>query len=308
MKHIFILNPVAGPRKAERQILPLIIETAKEQDIEYEIHRTINTGDGERYVRSCCLQEPDTNLRFYAIGGDGTLNEVANGAFGFANAEIAFIPAGTGNDFARIFPDPRAFSDIRAQIRGSAKPIDLIKCDDRLIVNVLNIGLDCEVVTKVEMLKEKFFLRGPFAYIAGVALVFAGNKGADLKVTLEDGSVYDREFTLVAIGNGAYYGGGFKGIPAAKIDDGLLDVSLINKVSRRKFASLIAKYCKGTHLGSPLAKDIITYVKCRALTIEPKDTIQICADGEVHRSGKLNISVLPAAIRFLVPEGAFYEE
>ncbi|MDI9494001.1 MAG: diacylglycerol kinase family lipid kinase [Bacillota bacterium] len=302
MKHIFILNPVAGHQDAESKFLPRILEAVKAEDVDYEIHRTMNIGDGENYVRNRCIAFPDEKLRFYAVGGDGTLNEVANGVFGFPNAEIAFIPAGTGNDFARNFAHPKAFLDIKSQIRGRSKKIDLIQYGDRIIVNMLNIGLDCEVVTKMEAIKEKTFLRGPLAYITGVAVVFAGNEGYNLKVTLEDRRVFDREFTLVAVGNGAFCGGGFKGVPKAKVDDGLLDVSLINKVNRRTFASFISKYYKGTHLDTLVARDIVTYVQCRSLTVEPKGTMKICVDGEVFTSGKLNISVLPASMDFSIPD------
>ena len=303
MKHIFILNPAAGPKKAEEKILPRILEAVKAENVDYEIHRTMNVGDGENFVKSRCLAHPGESMRFYAVGGDGTLNEVANGAFGFPNAELAFIPAGTGNDFARVFSDPRDFQDIKRQLRGKAKLIDLIRYDDRVIVNMLNIGLDCAVASEVDLLKEKYSLRGTFAYMVGVGVVFGRNRGFHLKVTLEDGSVFDQEFTLVAVGNGAFCGGGFKGVPKAEIDDGLLDVSLINKVNRRTFASLISKYYKGTHLESPIAGDIITYVKCRSISIEPRDTMQICVDGEVSCSGRLDISIVPEAVRFSVPEG-----
>ncbi len=303
MKHIFVLNPAAGPKKAERKILPRILEAVKAENVDYEIHRTMNVGDGENFVRNRCSTHSEENMRFYAVGGDGTLNEVANGIFGFPNAELAFIPAGTGNDFARIFSAPRAFQDIKRQLRGKAKPIDLIRYDDRVIVNMLNIGLDCAVVSEVDVLKEKYFLRGPLAYMVGVGVAFGHNKGFLLKVTLEDGSVYDQEFTLVAVGNGAFCGGGFKGVPKAEINDGLLDVILVNKISRRAFASLITKYYKGTHLESPLARDIITYVKCRSLSIESKDNMQICVDGEVDCTDRLDISIIPSGIRFSVPEG-----
>lgn len=304
MKHIFVLNPVAGHKNVEKKFLPLILEAVKAEKVEYEIHRTMNVCDGESYVRNRCLAMTDEVLRFYAVGGDGTLNEVANGAYGFPNAEIGFVPAGTGNDFARIFSDLNNFLDIGKQLRGSARKIDLIQYDNKVIVNVLNIGLDCAVVEKMNLFKDRFFLRGPLAYMAGVGVVFAGNRGFKLKVTLEDGRIFDKEFTLVAVGNGAYYGGGFKGVPEAKIDDGLLDVSLVSKVNRRTFAALIAKYRKGTHLGSPLADSFITYVKCRSLTIEPEGSMKICADGEVLNSGILNISIIPRAIGFSVPEGS----
>lgn len=303
MKHIFIVNPIAGSGTSERIILPQIIETVRKEGVDYEIHRTINVGDGENYVKKRCTSLSNETLRFYAVGGDGTLNEVANGAYGFPNAEIAFIPAGTGNDFVRNFPSRRSFSCIKSQLAGTARPIDLIGYGDKKIINMLNIGLDCAVVAEMNALKKRLPLRGPLAYMGGVGVVFTYNKGYDLKITLDDGSIFDEEFTLVAVGNGAYCGGGFKGVPKALIDDGLLDVSLIKKVTRRRFAALIGKYRKGTHLESSLAADIIKYIQCKSLKIEPKSEMDICVDGEIYQSGTLEINVIPKAIRFSIPKG-----
>ena len=148
MKHIFILNPAAGKGTAEAKILPGILAAAKSADIDYEIHRTINAGDACRFVQNRCLSEAERALRFYAVGGDGTLNEVINGAYGFVNAEIGLIPAGTGNDFPRIFKHPEYFSDISKQLTGQAHTIDLIRYNDRYLINMMNIGLDCAVVAK----------------------------------------------------------------------------------------------------------------------------------------------------------------
>ncbi len=312
MKHFFVLNPVAGAGTAERILLPKIIEAAKAEAIDYEIHRTINVGDAEKYVSNRCRTFPGEALRFYAIGGDGTFNEVANGAGGFTKAEIAFIPAGTGNDSIRVFDGPKNFSDIRKQIKGRAVPIDAIKYIDRgrerYIVNVLNIGLDCDVALEKDKITEKFSLKGPMAYLAGVAVAFTGNRGFSMKITMQDGKVYDEDFTLVAVGNSSFYGGGFKGVPHAAINDGLLDVSLIRKINRRKFVALIGKYRKGTHLDSTLAKDIIIYKQCKSLRIEPKGTMQICVDGEIVDSGAIDISIVPGAMRFSVPEGSRLKE
>ncbi|NLY70146.1 MAG: YegS/Rv2252/BmrU family lipid kinase, partial [Clostridiales bacterium] len=232
MKHIFILNPVAGKARAHTLILPDILKEVKQAGVDYEIHRTINVGDASNYVAKKCKENRDKVLRFYAVGGDGTLNEVANGAIGHDNAEIAFIPAGTGNDFARIFTNYKYFNDIKRQLKGTPKYIDLIKCNDNYVVNMLNIGLDCDAALKAAYFKNKTFLKGQLAYIAGVLTVFVANKGSELTITLEDGEIHTGEFTLVAVGNGAFCGGGFKGVPKAKPDDGLLDVRIIRKVSR----------------------------------------------------------------------------
>ncbi len=304
MKHIFILNPAAGRGNAEAKILPEILSSVKKNGIDYEIHRTINAGDASHFVKNHCLKETEETMRFYAIGGDGTLNEVANGAFGFENAEIALIPAGTGNDFPRSFSHPEAFLDIPKQLAGKARPIDLIRYNDRYLVNMLNIGLDCAVVAKTAELKKKPLLNGSMAYIAGLASVFGTNKGCKMTVTLEDGSREEGEFTLLAVGNGAFCGGGFKGVPKASIDDGLFDVSMIRKVNRRTFLALIGKYHDGTHLESPKTEGLIKYVQCKKLMISSNERLQICADGEISKTKQIELELLPGAIRFSVPEGA----
>jgi diacylglycerol kinase (ATP) len=301
MKHIFILNPIAGRADAEERFLPLILKAAKERKVDYSIHRTINKGDGCRYVKEYCLKNPGTNVRFYAVGGDGTLNEVVNGAYGFDGAEAAFIPAGTGNDFARAFTNYRYFKDIKRQIDGKAMLIDLIKYNDRYCINVLNIGLDCQVVAEVLRLKKNPLLKGALAYGAGVVAAFIKNEGYKLNVSLEDGRSYDEQMTLVAVGNGSYYGGGFKGLPMAKPDDGLLDVSIIFKVRRLTFARLIGKYRKGTHLN--LQKNFICYSRGTTLTVESKEGMKICVDGEIDEAQHVKVTLEPACMAFCVPAG-----
>ena len=107
MKHYFIMNPAAGKGKAGQLFLPKIIETSKRLDIDYEIHRTIASGDAAHFIKAKCEErekkgETGKTYRFYACGGDGTLNEAANGAYGYENIEIAMIPAGRAMIFQEI--------------------------------------------------------------------------------------------------------------------------------------------------------------------------------------------------------------
>jgi YegS/Rv2252/BmrU family lipid kinase len=306
MKHIFILNPAAGKGMAEREVLPKILKAVKESNVSYEIHRTMNVGDAEHFSKNRCLEHPDEELRFYAVGGDGTLNEVVNGIAGFDHAELAFLPAGSGNDFARVFTNSHNFIDVAKQIRGSAKPIDLLRYNDRYCVNMINIGLDCEVVDEVVSLKKMTPLSGSMAYLAGIAVVFIGNRGFELSLTMEDGSTHTGEFTLVAIANGAFCGGGFKGATKALIDDGLLDVNIVRKLSRHAFLSLLPHYKKGTHLEQKMARKFISYHQCHSISIRPNGTepMKICVDGEIEFAKEIAVTVVPNAIRFSVPEGS----
>ncbi|MGI6752639.1 MAG: diacylglycerol/lipid kinase family protein [Anaerovoracaceae bacterium] len=305
MKHIFIINPVAGDKKAEAQVLPVILRTAKNMGIDYEIHRTLYKGGGERYVKNRCMgKEGAERIRFYAVGGDGTLNEVVNGAQGFANVEITVIPAGTGNDFIRTFGNTEKFHDVVRQIEGHAMPVDLLKCGERYGINMINIGLDCDIAVKASVFKEKPFLKGSLAYVAGAMYMLRSNKGIKLSVAIGNEDCIQDDYTLIAIGNGRYCGGGFKGVPGAYIDDGLLDIMLIKKVSRKTLLAFLGRYRKGTHLDCPAIQNMIRYVQSDGLVIVPKDEMMgLCIDGEFTLSGKVEISVEKDAIMFSTPRG-----
>ena len=309
MKHIFILNPVAGKGKSEKHYLPIIHSVAKEMGVEYEIHRTINIGDGERFTKlRCQSREIETELlRFYTCGGDGTLNEVVNGAYGFKNVEIGFIPSGTGNDFARSFENVKDFSNIIRQIDGKAKPIDLLKYsidgkEPKYCINMFNIGFDCDVVIKMDELRKFSFIAGSAAYGTGVGLVLIKKNTLDLSIVIDDGIERKGKILMMAIGNGKYCGGGFKGLPEARTDDGIIDVSIVKNVSRREFISLIGPYKKGTHLSTKLGQKIVTYEKCKSITVKDENVFSICIDGEVEKGNILRVEIENKAILFSAPQ------
>lgn len=346
MKHIFILNPAAGKGRAGRTFLPKIIETAKRLGVDYEIHRTIAPGDARHFVKTRCeanisgAGEAESRagvageggedvLRFYAVGGDGTLNEVANGAYGYDRVEIAMIPAGTGNDFPRSFGELKYFEDIEAQILGEGRPVDLIRYEAvvpnpltgsisydldsifdsdpdpvvRYCINMFNIGLDCNVADKVAKIKEYPFVPGPMAYGLGVGIVLGKKEGVNLEICLDNGEIYEGDLMLVAIGNGSYCGGGFKGVPRASVDDGFIDISIVEDISRRTFLSLLGKYRKGTHLEDPAVRSFLTYRRCKSLTIRPISAVKLCTDGEISMVGETTFEIIPGGIKFSVPRG-----
>ncbi len=333
MRHIFIMNPAAGKGKAGKVFLPKIIETAKRMGIDYEIHRTMAPGDAGKFVKNRCKAREagleKEEFRFYACGGDGTLNEVVNGAFGYDLVEIAMIPAGTGNDFPRSFGLLKNFEDIEKQILGAGRPVDLIRYEalvpnpanaslsydpDNLFesdpepvagycANMFNIGLDCNVADLVSRIKEHPFVPGPLAYGLGVGIVLGKKEGVNLEIRLDNGEFFNGDLMLVAIGNGSYCGGGFKGVPLSKVDDGMIDVSIVGNISRRTFLSLLGKYRKGTHLEDPSVNRFLTYRKCRSLTIRSSDALKLCTDGEVSMAVEITFEIIPGGMKFSVPQG-----
>ena len=300
MKHHFIINPAAGKGTHVRTLSERIRTAADAMGIEYDIYLTRAPGDAVSYVAATV--DADEGLhRFYACGGDGTLGEVINGAPLCPRAEFALIPIGTGNDFCRNFDDRAAFFDIERQINGQPMPIDLIRYNDRYCVNMLNVGFDCNVVDRTVRLKKSPLIPSGLAYTAGVAVSLAHKMTTEMQVSLEGGEEIKRPLLLISIGNGKYYGGGFRSNPKALLDDGLFDVNVVERVSRLAFLTFVSSYKAGTH--PETAPKYVTYRKAAALTLRfPEETL-VCVDGELERLQEIDISLTPSATRFVLPRG-----
>ena len=113
MRHIFVINPKAGKEKNREKFEANILAAGKKLNKKAEIYETTAAGDGEDFVRrTSAAKSPDEKIRFYACGGDGAVNEIFNGAYGFDNVEVGVIPMGTGNDFIRNSGTAEQFRDI----------------------------------------------------------------------------------------------------------------------------------------------------------------------------------------------------
>jgi diacylglycerol kinase (ATP) len=311
MRKIFILNPAAGQGDASN-LSGIINNAAQVLGETVEIYYTQGIKDAERYTRTVCQGKmPEDAVRFYACGGDGTINEVVNGCFGFPNVEIGLVPTGTGNDYVRDYNKPDAFLDIEDQLKGKSIPVDLFrykgfidgKDQIRYCANMINIGFDANVVYRVSKLKKWPLIRGSLAYMLGIFVELIQKNGTNLKLEFEDGTGYDGKMLLVAVAIGSYCGGGIKGLPLAKADDGLLDVQIIKDASRRLFVHLLPKYVKGTHLEDKKAQKILMYKQMKRINITPNEGFtRICVDGELEMAGPLEIEIVPKSMNFIVPD------
>ncbi len=337
MKHFFIINPAAGQGRAvdiEEEIriqseLRGLLVTSDERhvndpdDFDVIIYKTRNVGDAERYVKYICRTklgtDPDWTIngfvqrtgdeqfRFYACGGDGTLNEVVNGCYGFDGAEVACIPCGTGDDYIKCYPDAGDFTSISAQMDGKAVNSDLIKYHSesgeiRYCINMFNIGLDCNTADLTQKMKKAPFVSGPMAYILSLLVIFVRKKGTDLTIECDGEVIYDDKLLLVAIANGEYCGGGVKGVPQAILNDGLMNISIVKKASRLQFAKLFGEYKKGTHLADEHARELFIIKEGKHVVVTPrKGQMKLCIDGEISMVGKTSFDIIPDGIRFSVP-------
>lgn len=312
MKNYFFINPVAGQGKRTEKLIREIRAAECALQMQCEIYITKEAKDGEAAARKAAEALAGAEARFFACGGDGTFNEVLNGAFGFENIAVGCVPIGTGNDMVRNFPEAGDFLNIRHQLCGTDARVDLMqytgeidgKLQTRCCGNMFNIGFDCNVVELAGRLKKKPMISGSFAYLLAVLGMFIKKKGIGLYLTEGNEVLIDGQVLLCAIANGSYCGGGLKTSPQSQISDGVFDLNIIEDVSRTTFLRLFTKYMKGTHLQIPGVEKIITVKKCTSLKLSPQEEkFFLCADGEIEVAKSVEIQMLPGALRFVVPAG-----
>lgn len=300
MKHLFIINPAAGSRDRTKQYTAAIEAACRARDLDYRIEVSSAPGDCCRLAREAAQTgEP---YRIYACGGDGTLNEVAAGAAGYDNAAVTVFSGGSGNDFVKLFSDPNAFFDINRLLDAQEETFDLIRCNDDISLNICSVGLDARIGTDVANYKRIPLLSGFRAY--AVSTVVNVIRGISEHYVVEvNGETVDRELTLICVCNGRYYGGGFNPVPDADPADGLLDVLLIEKVSRLKVAQVVGKYKDGKYATLP---HLIRHVKTDRIVIRCDRQTPVSLDGELRVSDTFDIRLAGEKLRFFYPKGLTY--
>lgn len=276
MKHIFIINPVSGGGKA-KYLATNIEKVCKQEGIKYEIKYTAKPKEATSIARSYSKEK----CIIFSVGGDGTLLEVLNGVVGSKNM-LGVIPAGSGNDFYKVLID---YKDIEI-------PIDIGKINDRYFINVAAIGIDAEVADNVKIMKKK---KIPSSQIYNASILYTFFKYKFKTLFLKIGKkVINDDYTIVAICNGKYYGGGYNIGPSAKINDGLFDIYLANKMPKRKIIGLIPKLKKGEHEKSIY----VNKIQSNNIKIESKSSIVCTIDGEIIFDTKFDIKLIKNGVIF----------
>lgn len=299
MKHIFIINPKAGNKDITQTIIQYLEANAK--NITYEYYVTQGVDDALNYVKNYCENHLGENLRFYSCGGDGTLNEIVCGMVGYENVSVACYPSGSGNDFIKVFGNKEDFLNIDALINGNEKKVDIIKVNDRYSLNICNLGFDAVAADNMVRFKKKKFISGKLAYTLGVLFGLFFSLKSHAEVYVDGKKIGNDIFILCTIANGQVYGGGYRCAPNAKVDDGLLDVTLFKPVSRIRLLSLISIYKNGKHLENKRTLPLITYTLGKNVKIIAKKEIIYTRDGEVSHEKEISMEVLPLAINFVLP-------
>ena len=301
MRHIFIINPTAGKRNCTAELM----EMAKklEQDHSIDVDCILTKSAGHAWETCQAIAETGEEVRFYACGGDGTVNEVANGIAGFHNAAMTCIPVGTGNDFLKNFGSMAAlFSEAENLWDGPQFPLDAIDCNGRLALTIACSGFDAQVAEDVHTFGKSPLLGSKGSYIASIAVnYFARSLGHTWNVTV-DGKAMPGRYAVAAVCNGRYYGGGFNPVREARMDDGVLETLLVKEISKVQFLQFVGLYGKGEYYKLP------DYVRCyhaKEIVIESADgrDIVTCLDGETTHTRRIVLRLSEKKINFFGPAG-----
>jgi diacylglycerol kinase (ATP) len=295
-----IVNPAAGANSTRRK-WPDIRSLIKAAGINFDFQFTEAKGHGIELARKAASE----GYRFLvAVGGDGTIHEVANGIMDSKQNEtvLGIISTGTGSDLSRstgLSQDiPRACSALNSQRRlvidmGQVEYQVKGETKQRYFINSAGIGFDAEVVAATERLPKYF--GGTIPYLTGLFRSFIGYRNKKVSFNLGSQSEQARVLSIV-VANGRYFGGGMHIAPEAKLDDKLLDVVIIGNFGKIELIKNLSRVYKGTHLTHPK----IRLEKSTAISIQSDKPFLIHADGEILGEGPVSFRLLPAALCLVV--------
>ena len=301
MKHLFIVNPVAGGYDSTEAVSAKVAQAFSGRAGDFEIYTTKKPMDACRkieYEAALCDE-----LRVYACGGDGTLNECVCGAVGKENVAVTHFPKGTGNDFVKTFGDEKErFRDLEELLNGEVRALDVIDCNGRYSMNICSVGIDARIGTDVHKYSKIPMVGGATGYVTSLAVNLVKGIKENLRVIC-NGKLFYGDMTLICACNGSYYGGGFHPVPEARPDDGIMDILIVKGVSHLTFLRLVGDYAKGKYAKYP---DYINYMSSDCLEIEADKEIVVNVDGEAVYSKKIRIKLIPGGVNFIVPANMEY--
>ena len=304
MKHLFVVNPAAGSKDMSDEIGLLAQKAFESRTDEFEVYTTKAPGDATEEVRK--RADSGEHYHIYSCGGDGTFNECVSGAVNRDNIAVCPFPLGTGNDFCRMFGDEQAlFRNMEAVIDGTEHNIDVIECNGRYSVDICSAGIDARIGTNVHKYTSFPLFRGGAGYV--VSAIVEIIKGINQHMVIHaDGYEANGRFALVCVCNGRFYGGGFNPSPDAMPDDGLLEIYIVRNIGLVQLASVIGKYSSGRADEMP---KYVKHLRGKRISIEFDDAQVINLDGEAIFTDKAEISLVPEAVKMIIPRGMrFFEK
>lgn len=260
----------------------------------YEVLFTRKKGDAKNFAQDVTSRGEECTVA--VMGGDGTLHEVINGFKDFEKCRLGLIPFGTGNDFAEGAGLP--LNHVKAAeiiANGTPRPIDFIELESGLrSINSVGMGIDVDVLKRTYAGKS----RGKGKYLKALisSLIHFESKKFTIKY---DGKEETHLGLIAAVGNGRQFGGGIKIFPDAKIDDGYMDIIIVDYISKIKIPAAFIKLMRGKV--DKVKK--VTIVKTKAAEFVSEDAeFTIQAEGELYENLPINAHIVAGQLKFYLPE------
>lgn len=293
MEHLFVVNPIAGKGRALSYI-PKIEEIFKNKGDKYFIEISKGPGHASQIARDYCGKGI---YRIYAVGGDGTLNEVLNG-MAESKSSLAVIPSGSGNDFIKsITNDLDIKTILERTIEGREENIDIARVNNKYFINITSIGFDGKVAYNANKFKKIWCIPERFCYFIGIATTLLEHSSNLVKVSIGK-EIFDIEILLIVAANGKYYGGGIMPAPQAKIDDGELDICIIEKKGLFEIIKFLPRFIKGKHGNI----DGVSFLKTTKIKIKSEKDIALNIDGDVSMTKEVNLEIIPKGLKMIIPK------
>ena len=302
MKHLFIINPAAGSRDRTEYYSKQIQALCDQRGLDYRIAISAAPGNCRELAREAA--ESGEDYRIYACGGDGTLNEVAAGAAGYPNAAVTVFSGGSGNDFVKLFDEPKAFFELERLLDADEATFDMIRVGEDLALNICSVGLDARIGTDVAMYKRLPLLSGFRAYAVSTVINLCKGISEHYRVEI-DGEVIEGHQTFLCVCNGRFYGGGFNPVPEADPADGVLDVLLVKKVSLLEVPFVIGKYKAGRYKELP---KLVRHFQTREVKVICDKPSPINLDGELRVKQEVTFQLAEEKLRFFYPKGLVWSK
>jgi YegS/Rv2252/BmrU family lipid kinase len=297
-----IINPIAGAKSTLHK-WPGIQSLLKHLGVAFDFQFTEGRGHGIELAKTAAAEGYSTLV---AVGGDGTIHEVANGILqtdAKAEASLGIICTGTGSDLCRTLGVSHDIAQSCSNLTGGRRrviDIGLVKYykkgqpEQRYFVNGAGIGFDATVVAAVDSLPK--YINGTLPYVTGLLRTFLTYRNCEVTLKIGDRSVEKVKVLSLVVANGRYFGGGMQIAPQARVDDAQFDIVVLGNFGKIELIRNLSKVYKGTHLALSkvrLEKDI--YV-----TLESKKKLLVQADGELLGEGPVSFTLLPSALTLTV--------
>jgi YegS/Rv2252/BmrU family lipid kinase len=291
LEHIILVNPIAGKKNGEKYGIRIQKLLAK-NNITSSIHVSKHAEHLTVLAKEFSLKN---KCRFYSVGGDGTLNEIMQGIIG-TDSEIVVTACGTGNDFVKSISKYKSMRKIISNsINSPSTYIDVMKLNNnKYCINILSAGFDAMVGKNVDKFRWLPAVSGTVKYNLSILYTLFQNRNFKFKVRLND-KIIKQNFTLIAISNGKFYGGGICPSPEAIVNDGMLDICMIDSTTQLTKIMLLPKYKTSKHMYLKQVK----MEKTNKIVIVSNKTFPVNIDGEIFYTNKLRCEVIPNCIKIV---------